>query len=130
MTPEEEKNKYSRYHTEYITRTNTHIHWYNAVVLMCLYKELPCIHNIPNNLKGTQLHKWMVPDADLESLRTMLGAEIVGEIKVELPTPPSLEPVDKNFEYAVEMFLVDGVSREEAEARAKMIFSGRWEDEE
>lgn len=79
MTPLEFRRRYVRTHNEYINRSPSHIHWYNLIVLLCVYGEGPCELNIPNNIRGPRLNSWIVDEEDKAKLYEYLGVEIVGE---------------------------------------------------
>jgi hypothetical protein len=68
MTQAELNAKYTRTHCEEIVRKDTHVHWYNLLVMLAVYYELPTANYIPNKIKGNKLKKWVVPKADVERI--------------------------------------------------------------
>lgn len=90
MTLEEVRKRYARTHNEWINRAASHIHWYNLIALLCVYKEAPCEYNVPNNIRGNKLNSWIFPEEDKNYLYEYLGVKVVGE-KSACPQAPRLD---------------------------------------
>jgi hypothetical protein len=144
FTNEQIRKKYCRLHTESITRSATHLHWYNLLVTLAVFNELPCEYNLPNNVRGARLNKWIVPDQDVEYLSKKLLVMIVGEKPAEktiedveprapapettpLPPSPVLSAKELNKKAFLEELKANGVDASIADA----VGTGRkWSDDE
>ena len=69
---------YARTRGEWITRSDKYLHYYNAIVMMLVYNEMPCVYNIPNNINELQLKEWVVPPEVLKGFMTKFGIVITG----------------------------------------------------
>lgn len=122
------RGKYTRYHGESVTRDERCVHWYCAVVTLVLYRELPCEWNIPNNIKGYKLTKWILPENEFSQFQEYMGTRVVGEKHVSIQEPPSpVQTMEIENDHNIVRAMQLGIDQTEAE----LIFSVKqWGDDD